>query len=553
MKTSLLLKELQGQGVEIWAEGGKLRCRGGREILTERVIKILKRRKAEVFILLEKQAPAGNNGDFSMKQGNQTMDGIFLPDILPVSREQNIPLSFAQHRCWENQAADAGERFYNIPMVFKIEGKLDIDVLRQGINRMIQRQQILRTTFPIKDGTPVQEVAPEYDVEIVQEDLRQLWGRRQEETCAARIKEENRRPFDLENGPLMRVITIRLGIESYVLGVNLHHLIIDMDSLGLFLEELSIHYEAILSGNIAPFPDLPVQYADYSYWQHRYFLPNVLENRQSYWKRWLEKGLPPLDLPFDRRRPPEETFRSGRKEHRFSTGLIRDLKKLGRTTGTSLFMTVTAAFATLLHGWTGNDDIVVAYPMFTARHFPVLKPLIGFFSTAVLLRIDLGGNPSFPELLSRVRRAGFEALSKQDVPYTKVLEMAGDEETKCLKPSYRVLLNMLAHNPASYLKLPQMDITPLSSVPENMRQDLSLQVWQKKSPEGTALHGLWRYKKDLFDATTIDGQAERFQALLEAVAANPDRTVMELIGTAAEIKKRQWQRTSEPQPDGIIK
>lgn len=463
------------------------------------------------------------------KQKNQTPDGISIPDIIPISGRRDIPLSFAQQRCWDNQMSNPGGNFYNISFWARLTGKIDTGVLRQSFNQVIRRHENLRTTFLLKKGSPVQTVLKELDIKIPLFDLQNLSETDQAREIARKTRKESKRPFDLIGGPLMRVTLMRLGADSHILGICLHHLIIDVGSLKIFLEELSVIYKALLTDNPSPLPVLPVQYADYAYWQHRYLLPSIREDRLNYWKRWLKKELTPLALPFDRIRPEVETFRSGFKTFQFSPGLIRELKKLGLKSGTSFFMTITTAFVIFLHRLTGSEDIVVAFPMLINRSYPVLKSLIGFFSSAVLLRIDIGGNPSFPELLTRVRQESFAALSKQDVPFEQILKISPVEGNHRHKPSYRVLLNMLEYNPESYLKLPGVAVTGMSGANRIMRQDLNLQFWEEKSESGISLHGLWRYKKDLFEAETINRMVCNFQVILESIAADPGKSVSELI------------------------
>jgi acyl transferase domain-containing protein/acyl carrier protein len=471
-----------------------------------------------------------------MGQENRSLDGIPLPDILPVPRDGNIPLSFAQQRCWENQRANPNGTFYNIVFGVKLTGKLDINVLKRSFNEMIRRHENLRTTFRVGNGSPVQVIATECTIDIPLVDLRGLPEEAQAEKVSEWIREENGRPFDLVEGPLLRISLVRLAEESYVLEISVHHIIVDVDSIKVFFEELSVLYEAFLFGKSCPLPELSVQYADYACWQLRDFLPKVLEDRLDYWKQWSAREPQELELPFDRPRPAKETFRSGFKEYRFSPLLTRKLKELGLRSGTSLFMTITAAFVTLLHGYSGCEDIVVAFPMFSGRNYEVLKPLIGFFSSAVLLRIDVGGNPSFSDLLARVREVSFSALTKQDVPFEQILKHARVGGNDRHYPSYRVLLNMLEYSPGSYLRLPGLETTPVTEMSGIIRQDLNLQIWEEKLPTGVSLHGLWRYKTDLFNADTITAMAHNFQALLESIVADPGQSVDELI-TCSDARK----------------
>lgn len=465
-------------------------------------------------------------------QENRTLDGISLPDIIPISRKRDIPLSFAQKRCWDNQRANPGSTFYNIAFWVQLNGKLETAVLEQSFNEMIRRHENLRTTFRVKSGMPVQTIAANTLIPIPVIDLRNVSEKKQSDEIVKRIREESKRPFDLVHGPLIRITLLWLRDQSHVLGICIHHLIIDVESLKIFLEELSIIYEAFAAGKPCPLAVPVVQYADFAYWQHRYFLPTVLHGRLNYWKQWLAKEPRELVLPYDRPRPPVDTFLSSSKKHRFSPGLTLALKKLGQRAGASLLMTLAAAFAALLYGYNRCEDMVVAFPMFR-RDYQPLKSLIGLFATPVLLRVDIGGNPTFLELLGRVRQLSFSAISEQDVPLEQVLETSREELNHPSHPSYRVLLNKLEYNPGSYLKLPGLTVTPFPGMPGLIRQDLSLQVWEEKNRSGISLQGLWRYKKDLFDAETIAGMANHFQELLETYTANPGQPVYAPINFGA--------------------
>ena len=339
MNIAMLLEELQGQGTRIWVEGGHLRCSGPGEILTAEVVGFLKRHKTELFRLLREKSvedllSAGSFGTpLAITQENRSLDGILLPDIVPVPRDRNIPLSFAQQRCWENQTANPNGTFYNIVFGVKLTGKLDTNVLKQSFNEMVRRHENLRTTFRVKNGSPVQIIAPEHTIEFPLEDLQGLPDRKQADRISGRIREENRHSFDLVEGPLMRISLMCLAEESHVLLISVHHIIVDVDSIKVFFEELSELYKAFLNHSPCPQPELPVQYADYAYWQHRDFLPKVLEDRLHYWKQWLAKEPQELKLQFDRPRPAKETFRSGFKKHQFSPPLTREIKELGLQSG----------------------------------------------------------------------------------------------------------------------------------------------------------------------------------------------------------------------------
>ncbi len=329
------------------------------------------------------------------------------------------------------------------------------------------------------------------------------------------------------SSPLLRTTLIRLGEESHVLGLCLHHIIIDGGSIGIFLEELGVLYSAFISGKASPLPDLPIQYADFVHWQQQSLTPEALETRHSYWEQWLAEEPPPLELPTERPLPAVETFQSGSEWSHFSPDLIQELKSLSQQAGSTLFTTILAAFATLLYRYNGAKEIVVGVP-FGARSHHQLEALIGVFTNGTFpRRIDIRGNPGFSELLERVGQVNLSALANCDVPLEHLLKSLQPKRDLSQNPLCRVLLNLLPGRPEEELKLSGLTITPLQ--PEGLiRRDLILNIQQKETPAGTALHGWWRYKRDLFEADTIAGMAENFQTLLEAIVANPEQSVNEI-------------------------
>jgi acyl carrier protein len=443
-------------------------------------------------------------------------------DLHPVSRDNDIPLHFTQQRIGRYHQLYPDECVYNLSLHFRLAGKLDVAALRQSFDEIIRRHEILRTTFPVVNGSLVQKIAPPSAVNMSFADLQSLPEKEQSEQVARLAQEDTQRPFDLVNGPLLRATLIRLGEESHTLGLCLHHIIMDVRSIGIFLKELGLLYNAFVSGQPSPLPDLPIQYADFAHWQHQSLTPEALEARRNYWGEWLAEEPPPLELPTDRLLPPVETFQSGSGQSHFSPDLIQELGTLSQQAGTTLFTTILAAFATLLYRYNGSKEIVVGVP-FAGRNHHQLEPLIGVFSNGTFpRRIGFGGNPGFLELLERVRQVNLSALANCDVPLEHLLKTLQPKRNLRQNPLCRVLLNLLPGRPWEELQLSGLTVTPLRTE-DLIRRDLILNVWE----EGTSLQGGWRYKRDLFDADTIAQMAENFQALLEAIVANPEQSVDE--------------------------
>jgi amino acid adenylation domain-containing protein len=483
---------------------------------------------AELSALVNFPGTAGSST--WLEEEMQIPDGGSLTEIVSISRDGDIPLSFSQHRCRMYQMDNPGITYYNVPSWFQIKGKLDINILRQSFNEIIRRHDILRTTFPGKNNTPIQVIMEQQEVDIGVTDLQNLPGPEQTRQLEKRIKEEVERPFDLVHGPLMRVTLVRLEEEAHVLGLVMHHMIVDFYSMIILAREFSIIYDAFLSGKPCPLPGLTIQYADFASWQHRYYTREILEDRLRYWEQWLAGKPPRLELPGDRPRPRVETYRRGTKRSQYSPDLVREIKKLAKQSGTSFFMTIMAAFMTSLYHYSGYEDLVVAFPILNRN--PEVKTVIGMFTATLLLRIDMGGNPCFRELLDRVRRASLSALEKQDVPFEHLVKTLRPGWDLSSKPSYRVLLNTAPYYVEQAPGIAGLDITPLAgNVGDDnvMRHDLSLDIAQEKIPAGTNLYTEWRYKKDLFDAETIDRLADHFRYILEEMVKNPGKRVDDLI------------------------
>nr|VFJ67681.1 MAG: Acyl-CoA synthetase (AMP-forming)/AMP-acid ligase II [Candidatus Kentron sp. FW] len=455
-------------------------------------------------------------------------DGTQLPDLIPIPRQDNIPLSFAEHRYWLYQTSNPDGRLFNIPLWLRFTGKLDVGVLEQGLNGIIRRHEILRTTFPVVDGSPVQSISPVSHVNLTVKDLQELSEEKQSNEVKRLTDEEiQHRPFDLARGPLFRVTLMRLEEESHILLICAHHIILDAWSLEILLRELASLYTAGLSGNPPPLLPLPIQYADYAVWQHRVLTPEVRETKLDYWRQWLARGEPPpLELPTDRQRlatvGPADTV-----HYRLPSELVGELKVLSQRAGSTMFATVVTALAVVLYRYSGCRDIVIGSP-FANRGRPELEQMIGIIGTTLLLRFNIGDNPRFSDVLHQGRQTVQDAMANQDLPFeemTKILQ----PEHQYSSPLFRVLISFLPMVLTEELVLP--DVT-MKSIPLDLvetRRDLYLIMWEKKTPSESFLQGWWRYRKDLFDEETVRKIMESFQAILKTIVTEPEKLVDEFF------------------------
>ncbi len=455
------------------------------------------------------------------------------PPILPMPRDQALPLSFAQQRLWLLSQLEPASPAYNIPIVYHLIGSLDLAVLEQSLSEIVQRHEALRTSFVIVDEQPIQVIAPAMSMALTIVDLRELPEAEKEAESQYLADEEARQPFNLAQAPLVRSVLLQLGDEEHKLILTMHHIVSDDWSMGVFNRELATLYESFLSGQPSPLSNLPIQYADFACWQQQWLQGEILETLLAYWKEQLGDA-PPLGLPTDRPRPAAQTFRDARQSMLISRPILESLKALSRQEGATLFMTLLAAFKTLLYRYTGQKDIVVGSPI-ANRNQAEIEGLIGFFVNTLVLRTNLGGNLTFRELLSRVREMALGAYAHQDLPFEKLVQVLQPERRPSYNPLFQVAF-ALQTAPLGTLALPGLT-TDLQLLDNGTAKfDLTLELWEK--PEG--LCGQWEYSTDLFDAATIVRMAGHYQTLLESTAAtpeggSPDRRLAELpMLTSAE-------------------
>jgi amino acid adenylation domain-containing protein len=439
-----------------------------------------------------------------------------------VNQPQGFPLSFAQQRLWFLDQLQPNNPFYNEPTVVRLTGVLNRAALQQSLNEIVRRHEALRTTFALAGEQPMQFVAPTLMLDIPVVDLRSLPPDAQEREIRRLATEEIRLPFDLTQGPLVRVTLLQLDDTVHVVFLTMHHIISDGWSMGVFIRELTALYQAFSHGNPSPLPDLPIQYADFAVWQRQWLQGDVLNAHLSYWTQQLGGTVPLLQLPTDRPRPRVQSFNGATQSFCLSPSLTDALQALSRQEGVTLFMTLLAAFKTLLHRYTGQDDILVGSPI-ANRNRTEIEGLIGFFVNTLVLRTDLSGNPSFREVLGRVREVALAAYTHQDLPFEYVVEALQPERDLSYNPLFQVSF-VLQNDPDTELKLPDLTLSSLKPDTHTAKFDLSLTMQETE----TGLAGTFEYSTDLFDAATLERTIAHFSMLLAGVVAAPDRRISEL-------------------------
>ncbi|MCP4256666.1 MAG: hypothetical protein GY774_03955, partial [Planctomycetes bacterium] len=437
-----------------------------------------------------------------------------VPPLKRFERTSDLPLSFAQERLWFLYQLIPDNPFYNMPEALHFKGSLNPEALKQCFRELVQRHETLRTTFSTKDGKPVQVIHPfsEESVRLPVIDLTELSSGEQEKEILKIISVETQRPFDFTLGPLFRSILIKQDVDSHVLLFIVHHILSDGWSIGVSIRELSILYEAFSQDQPSPLPPLAVQYADFTLWQRQWLSGEVLQTQLSYWQEKLADAPQVLELPNDHPRPPIHTFNGGRELLKITPELTQQLRSISHEADATLFMTTLAGFAILLGRYSGMDDLVISVPIANRTH-KELEQLIGFFVNTLALRIDLTGNPTFPELLARVRKVTLESYAHQDLPFEQLVETLQPERDMTRNPLVQVSL-VFQNAPQTAFELPNLTISQVEFETETARMDLEFHVWE----EGGGMEFCMYYYKDLFEEATIKRLLGHFHTLLASIA-----------------------------------
>lgn len=534
------ISHLHSLNVQILTEGDRDVCLNNirlhftapNGVLTNELRQELRDRKAELVAYLRgaKAAVKAPGADTQPKLCVPSLPAPITPSphhpITPT-----FPLSFAQQRLWFLSQLAPDNPFYNVPAAIRLIGTLDQTALERSFNEIVRRHATLRTTFTMIDGQPVQTIQPHVTITLSTLNLSTVAVNERERVSCQLATTEAQQPFNLTTDPLLRLTLLKFDDTDATLLLTLHHIIADGWSLGVLIRELACCYKAFVEGRSPALPPLPIQYTDFVSWQRNWLQGEVLAQQLAYWRRQLQ-DLPVLDLPGDRPRPATQSYRGATYPVQISAPLTQALIALSQQAGTSLFMTLLAAFQTLLHRYTGQHDIAIGSPI-ANRHRSEVEGLIGFFVNSLVLRSRLTGNLTFRELLEQVRNTALEAYEHQDLPFEKLVEALAPDRDLNRNPLFQIAF-ALQNAPMQSLELPGLTLEPTPFKSGSTRFDLEVHLWEPAH----GLHSLWHaeaglsgfitYSTDLFDPERIGRLIGHFQTLLAGVVANPDARLSDL-------------------------
>jgi amino acid adenylation domain-containing protein len=491
----------------------------------QRIVELSSRRRALLKHVLSRSGDpgvlhAGTSRPSSPPAGPASLK-VSAP-IPAVSRDGPIPVSPAQQRLWFLDQLESGSSSFNIAVSYRFRGALNVAALERSLQELLARHESLRTTFDAVDGQPAQVITSDSRLKMRFEDLQSLPEPEREATALSLVNEDSHRPFNLARGPLIRATVLGMDPEDHVLTLVIHHIVSDAWSFEVLNRNLEALYHAISNGTPPDLPPLPIQYADFASWQRDSMQGNALESELSYWKRTLDGLDPLLDLPTDHPRPPTRSERGARRSVVLPPALAEQLRELGRQCGTTLFTVLLAALQTLLHRYTGREDIAVGTSV-AGRSRAETEELIGFFVNTLVLRTSLSGNPTVAELLARASEVTLGAFAHQEVPFDRLVEELQPERDPSRSPLIQVMFTAV-NAPRKVALGPDISTTHVEHEVRTARFDLTLYV--SECPDGLDVR--MEYSTDLFRSSTIARMLEHFRMLLEQMVADSAQKISSL-------------------------
>lgn len=524
-----LIVDLHAHQVQLWVEDGRLRYKAPQGAITPTLREAMVANK-DALLAHALQATA------------QQQDA----SIQPVPRVGDLPLSFSQQRFWFFEKLEGANAASNIPVAWSLHGQLNRTALEESIAEIVRRHEILRTTFRTVGEQPVQVIHPAASrlaesILYTVVDLQALPPMKQQAEVAQLTEEAATYLFDLTTGPLVRIALLQLAEDECLLLLTMHHIIADGWSLDLFQQEWAALYAAFLHGNPSPLEPLAIQYGDFAHWQQERLQGEGLQQQVEYWRQRLADAPPLHQLPTDRPRPAQQSFHGQTVQVEMATDLTQQLRQLSQAHGTTLYMTMLAAFQLLLHRYSGQEDLIIGSPI-AGRNRQEVEPLIGYFSNTLALRVNFAENPTFLDLLAQVRQVAQDAYEHQDLPFERLVEEVQPERNLNYAPIFQILFGLQTMQ-GDVFTLPELTVTQLEAGVKKTHWDLAMHFWETES----ALKGGCIYNTDIFDEATIQQMMGHFQVLLAGIVADPQQRVSELpLLTATERHQIlvEWNETA---------
>ncbi len=526
-----LLGDLRSKNVALSLDGDALKCSAPQGVLTKELREELTARKPEIIVFLRASREASRAGD---------------PGIPRIDRSGPLPLSFAQQRLWFLNQLDPDSPVYNIGVPLRMRGSLDVPALERALFEIIRRHEDLRTSFVVVDGVPQTAIGDGRNWKLEITDVRHLAGGEKDSELLRHVLRDASQVFDITCGPLFRAHLMIVGPDHHILALTMHHIISDGWSFGVLVHEFAELYEAYIAGREPKLIPLTIQYVDFAAWQRKWLESGELDRQLPYWKKQLAGSPPVLGFPTDHHRRSGEMPAGARLKLDLPKELIRGLEQLSQAHGVTLFMTLLAAFNVLLARYTGQNDIVIGSPS-ANRNRAELHPLIGFFVNNLVLRTDLSGNPTFVELLARVREVTLRAYEHQDVPFDTLVHALRPERSLDHSPLFQVMF-ILQNFALEEVQLSGLVTTPVEIPIASARFDLTVEVFTRHGE----MHAFFDYNADLYDRQTMEQIQQHYLAILNAVLAEPDQSVDSIPLLGREERQKllvEWNRTHASIPN----
>ena len=476
-------------------------------------------------------------------------DGFRVPPLVPIPRDGELTLSFGQQRLWFIEQLQPGSAAYHVSSAVRLVGHLDFDLLRRTVAEVVRRHEVLRTRFPSHRGHPRQEVLPPGPVPVPRVDLSSLAEDRRTALAEDLLAAASHRSFDLERGPLLRLLVVRTAATEHLAGITLHHAVSDGWSTTLLVQEVVALYAAFSELRPSPLPELPVQYADFAAWQRSWLQGEELERQLVYWRQRLHGAPALLELPLDRPRPARQGGAAGMAARTLPRELTDAVESFGRQRGVTPFMVLLGGLQVLLGRYAGQLDVTIGTPVAGRRHTE-LESLIGFFINTLVMRGEMEPTESFGQRVRQVRERAIEGHAHQDLPFEKLLEELEVERRLEYTPLFQVLYSH-QNLPARGLRLPGLRVEPVEAPGRTAKFDLTLVSMEVEA----GLHLVLEYRRALYDAATAERLLEHYERLLAAVVASPEAPAWELpLLSAAERRQlvTEWGGASESSAERFV-